>query len=282
MTIHSHTQTVAMLGLLFAAQVALGAVSTRPVTVEDVIAATRSGATDAMGSMLEAHPDLIDGVSFAVEGDTCTPLLAACARQHTQCVRWLIEHHADVNHAPRGDSPLFVAARQGDMDVLRALLDTDVNINGNVKSPQLTPLAVALFYDHPEAAEALRKKGAELDIFSAAGLGAVDWMRDALKNDPSLARSANAWGSTPLHFAGVRGQIESARVLLEFGADVNAAPGQGRETALHQAARHNHAAFVHFLLAHGANDQLLDDKGMRASDWAASFNADEAQGQLQP
>jgi ankyrin repeat protein len=63
-------------------------------------------------------------------------------------------------------------------------------------------------------------------------------------------------GSTPLLFAARQGDVESARLLLAAGADVNDLLADGT-SALTVAAHSDHAALVRLLLDRGANPNVI-------------------------
>src|ERR687888_2793302 len=66
-------------------------------------------------------------------------------------------------------------------------------------------------------------EGRELDVFEASALGRTERLRELLDADPSLA---NAWakdGFQPLGLASFFGNVDTARALVEAGAEVNSA-----------------------------------------------------------
>lgn len=99
------------------------------------------------------------------------------------------------------------------------------------------------------------KPQAEREILKAAKKGDLAALRRLLKGEPSLVHARDKDGSTPLHWAAWRGQVEAARVLLESGAEVNARNQNTHwgTTPLHAAAHGNQAAVVQLLLAQGAD-----------------------------
>jgi ankyrin repeat protein len=80
-------------------------------------------------------------------------------------------------------------------------------------------------------------EGRELDVFEAAALGRSERLRELLDTDPALA---NAWaedGFQPLGLASFFGQVETARLLVESGAEINSASRNSfKVMPLHSAA----------------------------------------------
>ena len=77
----------------------------------------------------------------------------------------------------------------------------------------------------------------DLDVFEAAALGQTERLRELTDEDPSLA---NAWaedGYQPLGLASFFGHVETARLLVERGAEVNSASRNDMKVMpLHSAA----------------------------------------------
>jgi uncharacterized protein len=124
-------------------------------------------------------------------------------------------------------------------------------------------------------------QGAELDIFEAAALGETPRVRQLLDDDPALANAFGADGFHPLGLACFFGHVESARVLLERGADVDAlSRNENVQTAaIHAATASGSDAatryeLVKLVLDHGADPNLPQGGGFRAID-AARQNGDE-------
>jgi ankyrin repeat protein len=69
-------------------------------------------------------------------------------------------------------------------------------------------------------------------------------------------------GATPLHLAARFGRVGVTQVLLDAGADVNAAAtGYDGMPPLHVAARFKHRATIRALFAAGASPDVRDDRG---------------------
>jgi hypothetical protein len=79
------------------------------------------------------------------------------------------------------------------------------------------------------------------------------------------ARARNAGGFTPLHVAAGRGDAESARLLLDAGADPNVRDGPLGRTPLHWAAQAGAAEVLRVLLDRGADPNVRETlNGMTA------------------
>lgn len=123
-------------------------------------------------------------------------LMWAIDQEHLEAARTLIEHGADVNaHSKNGFTPLLFAAKQGDLETVRTLLKAGAKVNDG------TPLK-----NRP------------------AGRRAAPAADDS---DPTVPD-----GMTSLLMATVSGHEDVGLLLLENGADPNAADGTGA-TALH-------------------------------------------------
>lgn len=83
-------------------------------------------------------------------------------------------------------------------------------------------------------------------------------------------------GDRPLHRAAMEGHAETARALIELGADVNGADNLGHRP-LHWAADGGHMETIQLLLQKGAQVNAEDCEGKTAADWAARENRTEAE-----
>jgi ankyrin repeat protein len=123
-----------------------------------------------------------------------TALMWALDQKHPDAARALIEHGADVNaHSKNDFTPLLFAAKQGDLEAVRMLLQSGARVNDG------TPLK-----NRPAG----RRAAPPSD-----------------NGDPDVPD-----GMTPLLIATVSGHEDVALLLLENGADADAADGTGATT----------------------------------------------------
>ena len=105
----------------------------------------------------------------------------------------------------------------------------------------------------PEAAAPLIARGAEVDVFAAAGLGQLERLTALLDGDPSLVTAKGGDGKHPLHFAAT---IEAAALLLARGAEIDARDDDHDSTpAQHLIGSHPDVA--RYLVEQGADCDLL-------------------------
>ena len=90
-----------------------------------------------------------------------------------------------------------------------------------------------------------------------------DWSDGA----PDHVHARNRYGDSVLDTAVVEGKITDVRLLLEHGADVNAA-GEHGYTPLHSAVEQGHANIVRLLVAWGADNSARTVDGLTPSDLA--------------
>jgi ankyrin repeat protein len=146
--------------------------------------------------------------------------------------------------AAGADRPALVdAARNGDPDAIRALLQKGTNVNA-ADADGSTALHWASYRDDLESVKLLIRAGAKVN-------------------------AANDLGATPLWTASQNGSEAMVRRLLEAGANPNAALMAG-ETPVMVAARGGYAAVVEQLIAKGADVNAHGARRQTALMWAVS------------
>ncbi len=123
-------------------------------------------------------------------------------------------------------------------------------------------------------AELLLAAGAELDVFSAAGLDRAAELRQLLARTPGAAAIPDARGRTPLHWAVLARATSAVEILLTNHATVNAADSRGA-TALHFATGAADLPLLTRLLAAGADVHAADATGQTALHHAARLATSE-------
>jgi ankyrin repeat protein len=123
-------------------------------------------------------------------------------------------------------------------------------------------------------------EGTELDVFEAASLGETARLRELLEADPALATARSGDDFTALHYAAFFDGPETARLLLDQGADVNAfADNDLGVHPLNSAAAAGKTAVTAILLERGADPNAKTRRGFTPLD-AARENADEKLAEL--
>ena len=100
-----------------------------------------------------------------------------------------------------------------------------------------------------------------------------------ITDHPILVFATNKYGFTPLHLAAEYGEKESALLLLEAGAEVNATVTAGLYkgcTPLHLATKYGRTDIVEALLQAGADPTVTDSNGQTPLDLAEE-NTDTAE-----
>ena len=133
--------------------------------------------------------------------DGHTPLLVAARNGETEMVRALVQAGADVNAVEPvfGAVPLHKATYNGHLDITR-LLAAALGVNLDYQGPSngYTPLADALWHGFAECAAALIDAGARTDVVGYDGKRALDLAVEKLGADHPLTqrlRSASQRGA---------------------------------------------------------------------------------------
>lgn len=154
---------------------------------------------------------------------------------------------------------VFEAAAFGRTERLRELLDADPDRASAWAEDGFTPLHLAAFFRHPDAARLLVERGAPIDAVA--------------RNDEIAV--------TPLQSAVTAAQEETVALLLERGADPNFRHGGGF-TPLQTAAHHGSERLVELLLAHGGDLTLADDEGRTPAAYARAAGHEDLAARLEP
>jgi ankyrin repeat protein len=202
-----------------------------------------------------------------------TPLQLAALNGNAALMEILIKAGADPN-APLtkfGDTVLMMAARTGKTDGIKVLLDHGAQVNATETWGGTTPLMWAVSERHPAAVKMLLDHGGNVNVrsyFVPAATGRGFEGSTPVAPKPDQAREEHAGGMlTPLMFAAREGDLESGRLLVAAGADVNATCGDGKD-ALSLAIFDGHYEFASFLVDQHAKVNQADVQGFTPLFWA--------------
>ena len=178
-----------------------------------------------------------------------TPLSLACTNGSGPMIQFLLKAGADPNSVlPGGETPLMTASRTGKVEAVKALLAAGADVHAKEPKRGQTALMWAAAEGHAGVVETLIKAGADFRYRLSTGFtpflfavreGRTDVVRTLLKagadvnetvqtdqaSGPRPASGAGVPrpGNSALHLAVVNGHFELAAMLLDAGADPNAA-----------------------------------------------------------
>lgn len=194
---------------------------------------------------------------------------------------------------------IIAAAGKGDLNLVNALLDEDPSLANASNTRGDTPLITAIYSRAPDIVKLLLNRGAAANLFESSALGDAATVGAMLTANPAivntysydgwtalhlaahfgntdtarllldsgadvLARSRNPLDNMPLHAAVAGGErVELARLLLERGADPNAIQ-HGGYTPLHETAQNGFVEATRLLLEFGADPSIRSADGQKA------------------
>ncbi len=186
-----------------------------------------------------------------------TPLSEAATHGSAALVEALLKAGADVNTltTEKGETVLMTAARAGNVDAVRVLLEHGADANAKENFRGQTALMWAAAENHPEVIKLLLAHGADPKVRSS----------DRDTTPPKLmagtpAAPISRGGLTALIFAARQGGIESAKTLIDAGADINQGDADAN-TPLLIAILNNHDELSLMLIDKGADVNAVNKDG---------------------
>lgn len=208
--------------------------------------ACRRGDIDAVRAMIAADPAAVD----ADDEHEWRPIFHAALWRHEPIVRLLLAAGADL--AAHDGYVLHYAAEVSDNKAVVSLLVRHGALDAHVRP----------------ADDLARQFLAALFLGDTGRVGAL------LARHPHLTTQPDGRGDRPIHHAARNGDTDIARLLIDHGADVNAASTRGH-TALYCAGGHGHLDTLRLLLDHGADpDAVFTDDGKTLMGWLGQFPDD--------
>ena len=196
--------------------------------------ATSRNDAEMVGLLIGAGADAKSANEFGA-----TALYAAAANPDAAITGKLLAAGADPN-VPllSGETALMEAARRGNLDIVRALLSAKADPNAQEANGGQSALMWAVSQRHSAVVEELVKRGADVKAGSKTGF-------------------------TPLMFAAQQDDVESARILIDAGANPNEVrPKSGNSyTPLIIASAMGNAKVAELLLDKGADPNAIDARG---------------------
>jgi ankyrin repeat protein len=185
-----------------------------------------------------------------------TPLSEACTNASPDLVHLLVKAGASPNTAiATGEAPLMTCAKTGSAEAVRMLVEYGAAVNAKEPAQNQTALMWAAAERHPDVVKAL-----------------IDAHADT--------KARTKQGFTPLHFAARVGDLDSVKLLLASGVDVNilTQAGEGESarnattsgfTPLLVATMRAQVDAALYLLDHGADPNIIAS-GLTPLHWAAT------------
>jgi uncharacterized protein len=201
------------------------------------------------------------------------PIQLAAMNGNASMLDRLIKAGADPNASLTqfGDTALMMAARTGKTDALKVLVESGAKVNAKETWGGTTALMWAVSERHPAAVKLLIENGADVNATSnfvpaANGRGFEGRTPVVAASGQKVEEFASGL-MPPLMFAAREGDVESARLLLGAGANVNAIAGDGKN-ALGVAIFNGNYELASFLIDNKVDVNQADTQRFTPLFWA--------------
>ena len=209
-----------------------------------------------------------------------TPLYLAAKGGHSGVVAALLAAGADAKAlTSNGTTPLMIAAASGDTRTITSLVENGADINAKDGAKGETPLMFAAAFNRADAVKLLLARGADakatttvVDLFAltapeeeamAQGAGGNAPARPAANRPVDVAGATRGYrynelissqgGLTALMFATRQGFADTAKTLIDGGADINQLSAGDQTSPLLMAIINGHFDLATDMLNRGAS-----------------------------
>ncbi|CAK9147212.1 unnamed protein product [Ilex paraguariensis] len=218
-----------------------------------------------------------------------TALYVAAEYGYADVVKEIIKYH-DIGSAGakarNGCDAFLIAAKQGDLEVLKVLMEALPELSMTFDQSNTTALHAAAAQGHLEVVNFLLGKNSNLAtigksngktaLHSSARNGHLEVVKALLSKEPGLATRSDKKGQTALHMA-VKGQSVEVvdELIVSDAALIKMVDGKGN-TPLHIATRKGRTQIVRALLNHKEIDaEAINKLGETAIDTAEKTGQSE-------
>ena len=217
--------------------------------------AAHFGDTEAVDLLLKAGANV-----KATNRYGASPLSEGATMGSGALIEHLLKAGADPNTiaTSQGETVLLTASRAGNIEAVKSLLDHGAAPNAKENYRGQTALMWAAAEGHPDVVKVLLAKGAGPNLKSMDR----DTTSPKLTSGTPIAPIARG-GLTALLFAARQGELESAKALVEGGADINLTDSDGNN-ALNLSILNTHYDLAQMLLDHGADPNIVNKDGRGA------------------
>ncbi|KAK9061463.1 hypothetical protein SSX86_018644 [Deinandra increscens subsp. villosa] len=225
-----------------------------------------------------------------------TPLYVAaeygCADLVKEMIKYYDSEAASIK-AKNGFDAFHIAAKQGNLEVLKVLMEMHSELSLTIDQNNTTPLHTASEQGHIEVVNYLLEKNSSMAsiarsnlktaLHSCARKGHLEVVKALSQKVPAIVTRADKKGQTALHMA-VKGQnVEVVNALIEADNGLINMVDKKDNTALHITTRKGRTQIVCALLNHKGiiNKEVINKYGETALDTAEKFGRSEISSILQ-
>ena len=205
-------------------------------------------------------------------------------KHNLQIVKCFLQKFAaNINQNGKSGTPLFWAAKFGNLEVVEYLVLNEADVNLESLENRVTPLIAASYYGHLKIIKYLMFHGGDINILTEDGCSALHAVAEGghfeackylIKKGAKI--NQNGKSGTPLFWAARFGNLEVVEYLILNEADVNLESLENRITPLIAASYYGNLKIIEYLMFHGADINILTEDGCSALHAAAEGGHIEA------
>jgi ankyrin repeat protein len=187
----------------------------------------------------------------SVDEQGTNPVHIAATRNYPDVIKFCVSIGGDTDILDgNGSSPLHLASEKGHLEAVECLLNHSTFGKYQLNKQGKTSFTIAAENNHAHLYDILQLGDVML---RAARVDDSRGIRTCLTDGGNVnVNRKDQYGWTPLHRAAFKGRVESVKVLISGGAEIDALDYDG-VTPLHCCVEAGHVQVALLLIAHGAN-----------------------------
>ena len=165
-----------------------------------------------------------------------------------------------------------MASQNGNIDIVKVLIEASGNVNQAETTDGRTPLYIASYYGNLDTVKVLIKAGGNVNqanttegctpLYIASERGRIDTVKVLIEAGCNVNKARTDIGATPLYIASHKGYIDIVKLIIVAGGNVDQVKTSTGASPLYVASQNGYVDIVKVLIDAGGNVNRANNDGV--------------------